>query len=336
MVLDGVSPILSAAVVYDRGTLPQQRARKYLAEAIAKYGLDKPETHGKTRRPRDRFDVMKDKGLHVLKEAYLKPKPPGHEFLGPTNTAKDFPALFFGRRDDMAPELYRARDLADVRMALSTGNRPFLYWMTEELPARVPSYEEARERIKERWQMSKAREMAKKDAEKVAAELKGKDADAAQRQMKNLAERMKTSVIYLDNVSRLTSPSAIAVIPRRQQPGSNEYQRYKIAEDKVEFPSARFLEELLKLKPGEVKVLPDRPESIYYVAVLQTQATPDFYTEYARHDRALMERYEQDRHPRVKFNEGIMAQLEKAAGMKPDEDAEKEYNGRGRRGSMDE
>ena len=56
--------------------------------------------------------------------------------------------------------------------------------------------------------------------------------------------------------------------------------------------------------------------------------------EFGRHEKAFMERMEQDAQPRLRFHEGLIAQLEKGASLKIlDEQYEKDFRGsRNRRG----
>jgi hypothetical protein len=324
-VLFGTTPTLAAAQYYERQTLPQQRARAYLAEAIKKYGFE----HGQTEKPRDRFEVLDDKGLKPLRDAYLKPRPAGHDFLG-DNKPKDFYRLFFDARSRFGlSEFYQPNKLPNSFESM-------YYWVTGEEPAYTPSFEEAKNRVAERWKLSKAGIEAKKKAEQIAAEVKkraGGNGKEAVKVLREYAGQLNTNIVTLDKVSRLTSPAT--PVFNRGMMGGGEYQRYRIPDEKVEYPSGRFLDEILKLgTEGEVKVLHNRPETTYYVAVLEEKPlTPDFFGEYSLQmkGRALMDQYEQDEHLRLKFQEGVMAQLEKAAKLDIDAAFEKSFNGASRR-----
>jgi hypothetical protein len=337
LVLGATIPFNDAFQVYQTNTVGQARAQAYLAEAIKKYGLER----GATTKPRDQYDIADDAGLTELKAAFEKP------WNHATSTKpKKFANMFFPSRDNRTPmSPYRPQPMPPGNVRADRGfdewaisNNPALYWTTSEKPGYVPEYAEVRNRVLERWKLTKAREMAKKDAEAIAAEInKANGADAGIRILRNKAEKIGTNIVYLDRVARLSAPGPAAVMAR--QPGSG-YDRFKVPEDRVEYPSARFLMELLDMnKPGEAKVLADRPESTYYVAVLQSRSVPDFYTEFSRNEKALMDRMEQDVHPRMRFHEGVIAQLEKDAKLKIlDEQYEKDFRGggRGRRGGGDE
>lgn len=329
LVLGATVPLLDQGLLHGKEKLPQLRAQEYLAEAIKKYGLE----HGTTSKMRDRYDIADDPGLATLKQSYDKPW--NHST---TSKPKKFANMFFPGRDErlqITPYKAQPMPAGNVRAgfdewAISTS--PMLYWMTSESPAYVPQFDEVKSRVLERWKLTKAREMARKDANAVASEINSKNLNAedATRVVKDYAAKFGINLINLDRVSRLSPPALPAVIARDPNSG---YQRYKIPEDRVEFPAGRFIDDMTKMtKPGEARVLIDRPESTYYVAVLQTRSVPDFYTEFTRNEKAFLDRMEQDAHPRLKFQEGLVAQLEKAAGLKIEDEAfEKEFNNSGSR-----
>src|SRR5207245_2090192 len=60
------SPWAAAATIYQEESLPEQRARTYLAQAIPEYHLE----HGTTGLPRNRFNIGDDPGLAPLKQSY--------------------------------------------------------------------------------------------------------------------------------------------------------------------------------------------------------------------------------------------------------------------------
>jgi hypothetical protein len=317
LVLGGQLPLLAPLQVYERQTLPQQRARLYIADAIKRYGFES----GRSDRPSDRFEILKDDGLKVLRDAYLK----GHDFVA-ANRPKDFYRLF-----EVRTRFYQPRTVEENSL-----DSP-LYWITSEEAAYTPTFEEARPRVLERWQLSRAGVEAKKKAEEIAAQVKkeaGGNGKEAARILRQKAADLNTNLVTLDKVSRLTTSPTPAFMAASAMGGS-DYKRYTVPDDKVEYPSARFLDEVLKLgTEGEVKVLHNRPETTYYVAVLENKPTTvnadDFYVEYSLQNkgRALIDQYDQDEHVRLKFQEGVLAQLQKTAGLYIDPDVEKDFNRR--------
>ena len=284
---------------------------------------------------RDQYDIAEDSGLIPLKQAFEKPW--NHMT---TTKPKKFSQMFFPTRENRQQmSLYKPMPMPPGNVRADRGfdewaitGNPSLFWTTSETPGFVPAYADVKKRVLERWKLTKAREMAKNDADAIAAEInKSNSPDAGLRILRDNASKIGSNVIYLDRVARLSAPSPAALMTR--QPGTG-YDRYKIPEDRVEYPSARFHSDLLNLsKPGEAKVLADRPEAIYYVAVLQSRSLPDFYTEFSRNEKAMMERMEQDVHPRLRFVEGVVAQLEKSAELTiTDEQYEKDFGRRRGRG----
>src|SRR5207248_10100147 len=106
------------------------------------------------------------------------------------------------------------------------------------------------------------RALALRKAEAVNAQLKGKSETEA---LQILREQMLGDLIELNNVAQLVEPERQAIITP-----TPVYQPYQPPEDKIAYPRPDFVKELLTLtKPGESKVLRDRPVAHFYVAVLQ-------------------------------------------------------------------
>ena len=88
-----------------------EEARKYLAEAVKKYALQR----GATEKPRDRYDIAKDPGLAALKDVYVKGTQP------PDVRARGFARLFFDPTRPYEGEFW-PRDLSlDPEMLCENG-----------------------------------------------------------------------------------------------------------------------------------------------------------------------------------------------------------------------
>ncbi len=235
----------------NRKTRPEE-ARKYVDEAIRLYAL---VHHGSTAQPRDRYDIGSDTGLAPLKEAYLRP--PAADTKG-----KNFGELFFRT----AGGLYNPeRWPSDGRGV--TGDEPvFLYWRTDDKPARVQEeFSEAKDQVAQAWRFDKARALARAKAKEVEEQVRKQAGDVLPT-LKEVGDKNAWQPFDLFAVARIQDkPTAVF--------GPKQYEYYRVPDDKVEYPSNDFVDELLKLKEkGEVTILQNRPETIYYVTALTQSA----------------------------------------------------------------
>lgn len=312
------SPWTAAAAMYQEESIPEQRARAFLAKAIPEYHLE----HGTTSMPRNRFNIGDDPGLAPLKQSYALPHAPeGQERSFEQLFFPDFYGAFVPKR---WPRVESQQSFANPTQPDSIWNvsaEPFLYWKTGNLAAYTPSFAEAKPKVEEAWRVEKARKLAQAEAERLAAEARKAGPDA----LKVLKDGSKhaSSLIYLDHVARLEKP--MFAFATREMDG-NSYRPYRLPTAKVEYPSSSFLDQLLDLKEkGQVAVLSNRPETTYYVAALVDRSQPDeaaFYGDFSRHSAALLGLIEQDSHYRERYREAVVARLEKDAGL----DIDKSYN----------
>src|SRR5207249_9177053 len=79
----------------------------------------------------------------------------------------------------------------------------FLYWKTNDKAAYVPSFAEVQEKVKDWWQLEKARDLAKKEAEDVKAKAQGQP--DAQRWLKD-GSKHSQPMFLLDEVAGLVKP----------------------------------------------------------------------------------------------------------------------------------
>lgn len=313
------SPLTPAVLVARQQSLPQELARAYIDRAISEYGL----AHGGTEKPRDREDIAKDEGLKTLKESYLR-----------FGREKEFPQKFFSpdgpyvmQRMPQNPHA-RGMEQEDINQ-WSFDRQPILYWKTSETPARVPTFGEAYERVKERWKFDKARALARAEAERLAVEARKVKGDA-DRFLKD-GSAFSGDMFMLPNVSRLERPRPAFMT---QQSASAPYKRYKIPEDKIEHPTGDFLEQILALKnAGDVIVLHDRAQANYYVVAFMAKMPGSFFEEYTQHSRELLTYLENENHLRQRYREEIVKQLQQEARLKINEDLARDFD---KRNSEDE
>jgi hypothetical protein len=294
----GASPWLAGVLTVQRERLADEVIRSQVAELIKRYGLEQ----GATTRPRDRFDIARDPGLKLLREAFARTRP-GESAV---KQEKQFATEFFDTFGAQSA-LYQPQPLDK-----------FLFWRTEEEQPYVPTFEEARPRVEARWAFEKARKLAQAEADKVAAEARKAKGDA-ERNLADAANRLGT-FIRLDKVARLVpGPS---MVPSAANFNARSYEPYQIPQSEVEYPSKGFAEKLFDLKEkGDVTVLHDAPEATYYVAALVNRSEPfelAFVTDASRPD-SLLAYWEKDTQFREKFRQGCMDELRREAKLRYNE-----------------
>jgi hypothetical protein len=228
---------------------PEAEVKQYLDKAVKDYHL-RLHTTGE---PRTQYTLAADPALKAIKDAYAK-------LVGSTYKDTNFVTMLLGG----ARGTYDAHDLP-------ADNETFLYWRSEDQAAKVKSFEAVRDQVAEAWRFRQARALALRKAEAINAELKGKSEAEALQILRDQAKKEKLDdVIELDNVAQLVEPERQAMITP-----TPVYRPYQPPEDKIAYPRPDFVKELLTLtKPGESKVLRDRPVAHFYVAVLQDRSVP--------------------------------------------------------------
>jgi hypothetical protein len=224
---------------------PEAEVKQYLDKAAKEYHLRLYTTN----EPRTQYTLAADPGLKVLKDAYTK-------LVGSTYKDANFVGMLLrGNRG--------THDVQD----LFADKETYLYWRSEDQSAKVRPFDAVRGQVEDAWRFRQARARALRKAEEINAKLKGKsEAEALQ----ILRDQGLGDLIELDNVAQLVEPARQALITP-----TPVYQPYQPPEDKIAYPRPDFVKELLTLtRPGESKVLRDRPVAHFYVAVLQDRAVP--------------------------------------------------------------
>jgi hypothetical protein len=270
------------------GLAPLIKVRKAIDQAVKSYGFE----HGSTRKPEDRFTIGDDEGLKPLKEVYQ------HSPFG-ERQGKDFANLFFQNLSgSYSPQQYPQGD----------STNPFLYWKTMDKPAYVPTFAEVQDKVKEWWQLDKARELAKKEAEDLMAKAKGQP--DAQRWLKD-GTKHSEPMFMLDEVARLVKPRTPNVM------SFNAYQPYQVPKEKIEFPPEGLEKALFELnEPGQVIVRSDRPKAIYYVFALVKRTVPSeytFYREYASGPESLLGSMDRETDYQGEYRRALLGQLREQA-----------------------
>jgi len=164
-----------------------------------------------------------------------------------------------------------------------SGDRTWVFWRAEDAPAHVRAFDVVRDQVKEAWYREQARRLARKEAERIAAELKEKHFNPSDA-VKFLREQKPGEVYELNNVAHLI-PKSSEFRPGLAKLAPSDFKPYQPPKDVIAYPSADLVDQLLKLKqPGDALVVWDQPVRHFYVAVLmekpQIPERREFYEVY--------------------------------------------------------
>ncbi len=282
------------------GKSTKDAAEYVKANAVPEQGLTR---HAQMPAALDRYEFDKATELAPLKRAFV------NMFSFQPDRMPPFSAAFFGEDQ----KLYKPESLSEDMMFAPQRNL-LLVWKTEDRKAYVPSFADARPKVDAAWRFDKARELAKQEAQAVAAAASKKRDEGGNAERFLRDEQVRRGLTVFD----LPGPVAKLVPQLFSRAGvDTDYDSYRFPESQIAFPRPDTLDELLKAlkKPGDATVLRDRPDRNYYVAVLidRSEPTPDkFYSVYERtrglFGRDLLwNRFERDR--QEKFLADMLKQL---------------------------
>ncbi len=233
----------------DRGAV-----QAYLKEAAAKYHLSlhamtEPLTQAAMAEALDHKNDLKIGGLH---EAWLD----RNKGLKPDRFVE---AVFAGAGTNEGQTLDGPE------------GKQYLFWRSQDKAAHVVRFAEARAAVEREWKFAEARKLARKEAERLEAEINDRKLSADQA-VALLQKQGLGQVFELENVSLLVAPREV----HEQIP--TEYSRYQVPADKaplLRYPPADMVKHLLGLKrPGQATVIADQPAAQFYVAVLVGREEP--------------------------------------------------------------
>lgn len=156
--------------------------------------------------------------------------------------------------------LFRPAVVRDLR-----GNQ-YLLWKVEETEARVPEFSDPgmREKVLREWKLIQARQIARSEAEQLAAQAR----QAGKSLAEVFADRPELRVELSDPFSWLTT--TLPLIFWYQEPP-------RISQVKgVDRPGEEFMRTVFRLKPGEIGVAMNHPQGVVYVIrLVETQPSED-------------------------------------------------------------
>lgn len=170
---------------------------------------------------------------------------------GRTAEGNDFDHTLFEKKSG----LYEGIEFAD-----SLGDRYLARKLSDE-PARVAPLAEIRDQVARAWKVARARPVARKAAEEYAAKLR-KEGGV----IKTLTVDDRP-VLAIDEVTKMKAGMSIP----SELLGESRFERGPATPTEIrQIPEAstRLLDEMFALKPGEVAVEPDKPETTFYVLTL--------------------------------------------------------------------
>lgn len=216
--------------------------------------------------------------------------------LGTQRGTRTFVDEFFSTRSS----LYESVELTD-----QLGTR-YLVRKIKDVAPRVPPLDEVRSQVILAWKMDRARPLAKKVADEIAAQLEKQPA------------AIKDGTYQGYRV--VTTP----VIPRKQVPPTLSLNPFDLGEPRdtpiseVASPGEAFRSAFFSLQPGKAVVAPNQPETAFYAMVLDRRDPATFAALYApNNDEFRFRKQARDQADRLLL-EDWMAWLRHQAGVPTD------------------
>ena len=309
----------------------KEAVEKYVADFVKERGLQ----HGKTDKPRDQYDLGDDPGLAALKDAYRKVN--GQSDLLLRKFANDF---FSDLSQTGAPD---GMFVPHNYFTTPTDNRQYLWWRTDDEPPKTPKFETAHKKVEDAWKLMQARDLAKKEAERILEAVKKTPREVAN--LRDVAEQNGKREIFDLQPMALYMPQFIpnsmggvgrsysSAAEQPPPPPDRLAQVYNIPADRIAYPDADMILNLLNLRKepkGATTIVTDRPKQNFYVATLLSRDEPnpdDFRRAY---QGSMSQATEGDpllnylrRNRPEEYRDAVLEQLKKAANIVMGEGARK-------------
>jgi hypothetical protein len=148
----------------------------------------------------------------------------------------------------------------------------WVFWRIEDRPAHQRDFAQARADVEAWWRLDRARKPARRAADDIVKALKESPRSPTEA-VQFLRDQKLGPVLELENVALLIPPPKPEFLIGRRD--TAEFRPFEVPTDKVPYPPANFVRDLLTLKtPGDSMVVPDQPRKHYYVAVLLARSVP--------------------------------------------------------------
>lgn len=258
-------------VELDIGTFDAELAKRFkdqdannAAAFISEFIHARKFQRGGTAEPVDRFALPGDPGVAVLRPvvtAALKREgrtdPTGEAFAA---TLTEGPVS----RIDRNP---RPQNFQPQRLDSDTA--AYVFWRSEDREPKTVPIEQAKPRVEAAWMMRKARELASKEADRLAAEAKALNGD--EQKLRDLALRATARPLIEVGPLAVWNPRPAFT------GGPPRYEPPLIPADKVPHagePLATAIVDLRKKDVGATAVATDIPKANFFVAALLTKDVP--------------------------------------------------------------
>jgi hypothetical protein len=250
------------------------KLRGQVDELIDKLGL----SQGIMEKPLNRFEIADDPALRPFRDAFMQ-----KNLTDPFRDQRFAQLLLTGDQSADIRDVYSPATWTSEPQfgGLDSRAHPtYKFWQVERVPPRVPnSWREVREKVVLAWKLQEARRLARKDADRILADLKKQamPGEAAAAHLKQLANQEGRRYFTLNGVAKLVAQSTSPLVPV-----TSGYKPYEIPRTEIPYPPANLLDLLSRIeKPGEAVVFLDQSEGQFYVAVL-AQRTPNMDDSVAR------------------------------------------------------
>jgi hypothetical protein len=309
------------------GDKEKKELAEYLGGKVKEGGLQT----GKTSEPRDlhKNKIGDDASLKPLRDAYVRD-------LGDPEGRLFAEHLFFGRTSKGPYQVEHFPRSAPIEhdSLWKASRETFLYWKTEDQAARTGTLEEpeVRKEVERAWKMEKARELARKEADQLAGQVRELKGDV--KKLRDLSgQQVKKEPIELPPLSKLIQR------PIERAEFAYQYEAPQPHRElaRIPYPTADFATKLLGLKDkekGEVVVVVDQPETTFYIAVLVERTEPtldaffrvyrDASSDSVRRD-PLLDRFERER--QMQYQENVIKLLEEHAKLRKNPEMLKGFEG---------
>jgi hypothetical protein len=216
--------------------------------------------------------------------------------LTPGSGGRKFASEFF----DTKTMLYEPVEFTDIL------KRRYLARKAEDLPPRVPPFKEIRSEVNLAWKMDKARPLAEKAANELAAEIRKSGGTIKGESLGGRA------VITTPPVAKLEAgyPSPDQMF----QPGPTRPTEFPQVPDAGEL----FRRAYFGLQQGDVAVAPNQPKTTYYVLTLAHKMPATFSTLYAPNGEYFRYRFEAEKDAQRRQADDWLNRLRAEAGLKAD------------------
>jgi hypothetical protein len=301
----------------------KEELEKYIAEFVKSHEL----TKGASAKLDDQYSIVDDPGLKPLRDKY---------FENPLVAKNDPRGLRFGLDYFTDPTGFRGRPMGLYQPSWFEFREPsrfstnddvyYLTWKTEEVDAKVRTFDKARDDVEKAWRWQRARDLAKQAAEQWEAKARETKGNLAA--LKDLAAQSKVDLMELGPMAKENLQPQLNPL---QPP---QYGRYQIPRDKINYPGD-MVDKLLDLRTkdlGATVVVSDIPKANFYVTTLTGRDHPtqeEFRQVYSRSQNGDVLLSELEMTRRIDFRKELMDQLRADAKVTVVAEELKRFNERG-------